>query len=85
MAAVRHTISPSKIDLLREHLRSYKGETVVFLRVMPDGSPFADYVIEIRGHGGSTFEHTLGGHGIGSNRRHPVNLDATSERILAAC
>ena len=78
----RKTIAPSQVDLLRDCLQTSGDSVTVYFQIMQGDSPFADYVAEIVRRDDLRFDYTLGGHGIGSNVRHPVSLDSTVERVL---
>ena len=79
----RRTLSPSQIEILRDHLCAYTGMTTIYFQIIGDGSAFADYLAEVTPRSGGLFGYILGGHGIGTNTKHPVPLDSTSERLLA--
>lgn len=78
----RRTLSPSQIEILRDHLNAYAGMTTVYFQIIGDGIAFADYLAEVTPRSGGLYGYSLGGHGIGTNTKQPVPLDSTIERLL---
>ena len=75
-------ISPAQIELLHDCLLQSSGRVKIFFEIVDETSPFADFVAEIARRDDGLFSYSLGGHGIGTNTRHPVSLDSTIERVL---